>query len=632
MSSLWVVVIGAVVIYLAYNFYARRIDRVVIQSDAKRATPATMYMDGADFMPTSRFVLYGYHFKSIAAAGPIVGVITAANLWGWLPSILWLMIGVTFIGWASDYSAIMMSVRNDGNSLSAISHRLISPRTRTILFVFIFFYLLLIGGAFVGIMAAVLDARPDVPFGIVVLAAMGMLGGYLIYRRKMDLIQVTLLIVVSTLLAMALGPLGVVFEQGQPPTWETGPVSGAVRGINTTLNGEGTPIYTVVDPTNADPRVPAVNPDTGERPSTAVFNAETGEISVLPSFVFWCLFLLAFSYLGTNMAIWRFAQPVNYIGFWITALTIGLSALGAILAPFFKPEVASFKLNAFTGFAPQIATGAIQTLWPMLFVTIACGAISGWHALFGSVGTARQLEYETDALPVGGGGMFSENTLGLLSLTAVAIAGGAGAGAFALGVGNLLNVATFGLVPLAFGTALGFGAFVVIVLTVVQLVFRVMRVTLGEWLGDAWVGFKNQHVATIISSILVLALVLSGTWVYLWQLFGASNQLLAALSLLLVTLWLASTRRNPAYAGIPMLFMYVTTVAASLVTAYNLYVTIVIREGSALISILGAWAMIAVSLLLVIAALLIAFDAWKAWGRYRALPAEPAPAPATPGA
>jgi len=630
MSSLWVVVIGVVVIYLAYNFYARRIDRVVIQSDAKRATPATMYMDGADFMPTSRFVLYGYHFKSIAAAGPIVGVITAANLWGWLPSIIWLMVGVTFIGWASDYSAIMMSVRNDGNSLSAISHRLISPRTRTILFVFIFFYLLLIGGAFVGIMAAVLDARPDVPFGIVVLAAMGMLGGYLIYRRKVDLIQVTLLIVVTTLLAMVLGPLGVVFEQGQPPTWETGPVSGTVRGINTALNGDGTPIYTVVDPTNADPRVPPVNAETGQRPSTATYNAETGAISVLPSFLFWCLFLLAFSYLGTNMAIWRFAQPVNYIGFWITALAIGLSALGAILAPFFRPEVAAFKLEAFTGFAPEVATGAIQTLWPMLFVTIACGAISGWHALIGSVGTARQLQYETDALPVGGGGMFSENTLGLLSLTAVAIAGGAGAGAFAAGVGSLLNVATFGLVPLAFGTALGFGAFVVIVLTVVQLVFRVMRVTLGEWLGDTWVGFKNQHIATIISSVLVLALVLSGTWVYLWQLFGASNQLLAALSLLLVTLWLASTRRNPAYAGIPMLFMYVTTVVASLVTAYNLYVTIVIREGSALISILGAWAMIGVALLLVVAALLIAFDAWKAWGRYRALPAEAAPVPATP--
>src|SRR5256886_5914468 len=143
MNSLWVVVIGVVVIYLAYHFYAKRIDRVVIRSDPDRATPARMYMDGADFMPTSRFVLYGYHFKSIAAAGPIVGVITAANLWGWLPSILWLMIGVSFIGWVSDYSSIMMAVRNDGNSLSAIAHRLIRPRTPTILVPFLFFYLVL---------------------------------------------------------------------------------------------------------------------------------------------------------------------------------------------------------------------------------------------------------------------------------------------------------------------------------------------------------------------------------------------------------------------------------------------------------------------------------------------------------
>ena len=631
MNSLWVVLIGVVVIYLAYNYYARRIDRVVIQADPKRTTPATMYMDGADFVPTSRFVLYGYHFKSIAAAGPIVGVITAANIWGWLPSIVWLMVGVTFIGWASDYSAIMMAVRNDGNSLSAVAHRLVSPRTRTILFVFIFFYLLLIGGAFVGIMAAILDARPDVPFGIIVLALMGLLGGYLIYRRRADLIQVTLLVVAVTLAAMALGPVGVTFNPPDPPTWDTGIVSGPVRGINTALNGGG-PVYTVVDPTNADPRIPPVNPDTGERPATPNFDPATGAINVFPSFLFWCIFLLAFSYLGTNLAIWRFAQPVNYIGFWVTALTIVISAVGAILAPFTNAELAAFKLDAFKGFAPEQATGSIQTLWPMLFVTIACGAISGWHALFGSVGTARQLEFETDALPVGGGGMFSENTLGLLSLTAVAITTGlAGAGAFAAGVGNLISTATFGLIPVAFGTALGFGAFVVIVLTVVQLVFRVMRVTLGEWLGDRWVGFKNQHVASITGSVLVLALVLSGTWVYLWQLFGASNQLLAALSLLLVTLWLKSTRRNPAYAGIPMVFMYVTTVAASLVTAYNLYATIVLREGTALISIVGAWAMIAVSLLLVVAALLIAWDAWKAWTRYSEAPPEAAPAPAPSG-
>jgi carbon starvation protein len=261
----------------------------------------------------------------------------------------------------------------------------------------------------------------------------------------------------------------------------------------------------------------------------------------------------------------------------------------------------------------------------MLFVTIACGAISGWHALFGSVGTARQLEYETDALPVGGGGMFSENALGLLSLTAVAVAGGAGAGAFALGVGTLLHEATFSALPVSYGTALGFGVFVVIVLTVVQLVFRIMRVTLGEWLGEAWVGFKNQHVATVIGMVAVVALVLSGTWVYLWQLFGAANQLLAALSLLLVTVWLVSTKRSAIWAGIPMVFMYVTTIAATGVTAYNLYEGIVKNESSATISLWGAWAMIAVSVLMVIAALVIAYDGWRAYLRYRRAPMVPEP-------
>src|ERR687892_370028 len=198
MNSLWVVVIGLVVIYAAYKLYAKQIDRRVIRSDPERATPARMYMDGVDFVPTSRFVLYGYHFKSIAAAGPIVGVITAASIWGWLPSIIWLMVGVSFIGWVSDYTAIMVAVRNDGNSLSAIAHRLISPRVRSMLFVFIFFYLLLVAGAFVGILSGILAARPDVPFGILVLAILGFVGGYMIYRAKTNLLIVTILVVGGT--------------------------------------------------------------------------------------------------------------------------------------------------------------------------------------------------------------------------------------------------------------------------------------------------------------------------------------------------------------------------------------------------------------------------------------------------
>jgi carbon starvation protein len=622
MNTLWVVVIAVVVIYLAYNYYAKRIDKNVIQADAKKATPAKMYMDGVDFMPTSRNVLYGYHFKSIAAAGPIVGVITAANIWGWLPAILWLMIGVSFIGWASDYSAIMLAVRNDGNSMSAVSHKLIAPRTRTILFVFIFFYLLLVAGAFVGILAAILAARPDVPFGILMLAVMGLVASQLLYKQKMDLIVVTAIVVVVTLASMILGPIGQTRDADN--NLVQGPIGKMVVGINSAVNSltGNTELYTVTDPTNADPRIPPPGAD-GTRPATALYDPATGLIKTMPSYLFWALFLFVFSYLGANLPIWRFAQPVNYIGFWVTLITIVLSAIGAILAPLTGivdstgAAIGQFALEPVKTLGFTFTPGTtFLPIWPMLFVTIACGAISGWHALFGSVGTARQLEYETDALPVGGGAMFSENTLGLLSLVAVSIAGvGGGGGRFAAGVGKLLHAATFGALPEALGTALGFGAFVVIVLTVVQLVFRVMRVTLTEWVGESVPAVKNMHVSSIISMLLTLLLVLTGTWVYLWFLFGAANQLMAALSLMLVTVWLKSEKKNPAYALWPMLFMYITTIAATVLTAYNLWATVLTKDVGT-VPVIGAWLMIIVAILLVVAALFIGYDGYQAYQRY----------------
>jgi carbon starvation protein len=573
MNTLWIVVIGVLTSYLAYNFYARRIDRTVIQSDAKRATPARMYMDGVDFMPTNRNVLFGYHFKAIAAAGPIVGPITAANLWGWSPSLAWLVLGVSFIGWVSDYSAIMVAVRNDGNSLSAIAHKLIAPRTRTILFVFIFFYLMLLAGAFIGILAAILSARPDVPFGIVMLALMGLLAGQMMYRWKMGIMGVTVFVVVLTLAGMVAGPWGQ--HRDEKGALVQGPVAQSIVDLNRAVDGitDRQALLSVEDPTMADPRIPAPGKD-GKRPTTPAYDSDTGMLKTLPNYLMWMAFLFAFSYLGANLPIWRFAQPVNYIGFWITSITILLSALGMVVAPLLGTKDASgaligaFALPALKdlGFAIDPAK-AWQPLWPMLFVTIACGAISGWHALVGSIGTARQLEYDTDGLPVGAGAMlYGEFSLALLSLTAVSIAGaGGGGGRFATGVGKLVYAGTFGLVPEAFGTALGFATFVIIVLTVTQLVFRVMRVTLAEWVGDAFPPMRNMHVASVISMVLTAALVLSGTWVYLWQMFGASNQLMAALSLLVVSVWLKSEKRNPTYAVVPMVFMYVTTLAATIV-------------------------------------------------------------------
>jgi carbon starvation protein len=625
MNTLWIVILSALTIYLAYNLYAKRIDRSVIQSDAKRATPARMYMDGVDFMPTSRNVLFGYHFKAIAAAGPIVGPITAANLWGWSPALAWLILGVSFIGWVSDYSAIMVAVRNDGNSLSAIAHRLIAPRTRTILFIFIFFYLMLLAGAFIGILAAILSARPDVPLGIIVLGLMGLLAGQMMYRWKMGITGVTVLVVAITLGAMAIGPLGQ--HQDARGALVQGPVGTAVTWVNDQVDSitGRQPLISVQDPTMADPRIPAPRAD-GTRPTTPAYDAVTGALKTLPNYLLWMVFLFAFSYLGANLPIWRFAQPVNYIGFWIMLITIVLSAVGMIVAPLLGiKDAAGNLIGAFAlpavkdlGFAIQEGK-AWQPLWPMLFVTIACGAISGWHSLVGSIGTARQLEYETDALPVGAGGMFGENTLALLSLTAVSIAGvGGGGGRFAMGVGKLVYAGSFGLIPEIFGTALGFGTFVMIVLTVTILVFRVMRVTLTEWVGDAIPPVRNTHVSSVISMVLTAALVLTGTWVYLWQMFGASNQLMAALSLLVVSVWLKSENRNPTYALAPMIFMYVTTLAATAVTARNLYVTIAANPKMTALPVAGAWAMIAVSALLFVAAILIGWDGYNAYRRYHA--------------
>ena len=397
----------------------------------------------------------------------------------------------------------------------------------------------------------------------------------------------------------------------------------AFTNFNLWLNSFAPPkgaLFTVLNPTNP---------------------VATQSVPITVSLVFWLLAMFVFCYLGAILPIWRYAQPVNYIGFWITALTIVVGGLGAFLAFFVKPSVSTFTIPAFVGWGGPTkvlsASGAIQPLWPMLFVTIACGAISGWHALIGSVSTARQIESEEDMLPVGGGAMFSEFTLGLLSLLAVSVAVTAGGTTstavaitrFANGIAGFLNV--FGISKV-YGAAIARAAFVVIVITVTQLLFRIMRVTLAEWLGGRAPIFKNQHVATVISMAATAFLVVSGTWVYIWQLFGASNQLMAALSLLVVTVWLVATKRNSLYAGIPMVFMYVTTMAATVVTGYNLFVTIFLKQvGKAghEIAVAGSVVTIAIAALLFIAAILIAIDGIRAWQRFRRQPLEVAPQPVT---
>jgi carbon starvation protein len=270
-----------------------------------------------------------------------------------------------------------------------------------------------------------------------------------------------------------------------------------------------------------------------------------------------------------------------------------------------------------------------------LFVTIACGAISGWHSIVSSSGTARQLENETDARPVGGGVMFVEMMLAIFALViagtlyassaeyGAAIAKGPGA-IFAGGVSKFLGA--LGM-PADIGRAYGSVMMIVLAVTIMQLVIRFMRVATSELLSDVSPIFRNVHIGTIVASILGIILVLTGWWQYLWVLFGGANQLMASLALMLVTAYLMSEGRSYAWTFYPMIFMFFTTVAALIYTSYNLLARVFAGavKGEALI---GNTLMGFVGFFLVIAAIMLGIEGVKAFGRYRAVRAQGAPAKA----
>ena len=190
MNSVVVLIIGFIAAFIGYRFYAKYVDSKIIKADPNRATPAKMYMDGVEFMPTSKNVLFGYQFKSIAGAAPIIGPIIAIQ-WGWLPALIWILVGAFFIGWVQDYSSAVMAMRNDGASFGSLSHKLISPRARIILLAFIYFYLLLIAGAFGNVVVSTAVGLKPAPMAWLLLTIGGVLAGQMIYRWRKDIILTT---------------------------------------------------------------------------------------------------------------------------------------------------------------------------------------------------------------------------------------------------------------------------------------------------------------------------------------------------------------------------------------------------------------------------------------------------------
>src|SRR4030042_4294512 len=334
MNSLWVLFWWIVIVVLGYWVYAEHVAKNIFGVDPNRATPAKMYMDGVDFMPANKNVLYGFQLNSIAGAAPIIGPIVALQ-WGWLPALLWLGLGVFFIGWLHDFSSAMVSVRSDGQTFGAISYTLISPRARKILLAFVYLYLLLIACAFGNVCATGITGNAALPFPMLVIIAVAFLVGHLIYKAKFNIIATTIIAIVLIFGSIYLGTL---------------------------------------------------------------WNMKFSYDIIL-------ICVLIFGYFSSILPVWRFIQPYNYSSVYVVYFGIIAGVIGILIGA--KP----MTLPVFTSW--RIGMGQ---LWPLLFVTIACGAISGWHSLVSSTATSRQLENELGVRPVTAGAMFAEFTIAIIAV------------------------------------------------------------------------------------------------------------------------------------------------------------------------------------------------------------------------
>jgi len=611
MNSLFVLLFWAVIVLVGYWGYSKWADKNVFKTDPKRATPAKMYMDGVDFMPANRNVLFGFQLNSIAGAAPIIGPIIALQ-WGWVPALLWLGLGVLFIGWVQDYSSSMISMRSDGATFGALSHNLISPRARKILLTFVYFYLLLIAAAFGAIVAGALSKVSFVPFPMLVVVGVALLVGQMIYRAKVDILITTALAIVLIFGAIAVAK------------WV---------------------------PINLD------------------FIASKG--TWLDESGWFLIAILVFGYFSSILPVWRFIQPFNYSSVYVVYVGIIVGIVSIIIG-----GIGGMKLTM-PAFQSFLGPGN-WPLWPMMFVTIACGAISGWHSLVSSTGTSRQLESEMDARPVAAGAMFSEFTISIIAVVLCATAFTSLAAykqvfvvakvppaiffGKALGAGfTRIFGGGAGSYMASFGTIFGICMIIILALTVINLVFRFMKIATSELLGEAVPVAKNGHIATIVALILTFILVKTGSWRYIWVLFGGANQLMAGLALLLITLWLVREKRGAAMSGLPFLFMYITTICALAFSAYGLITKVIIAPGKLAAAkalagnaaeLTGGWFApfsaevakagkaasggivfgnlfaAALAVVLIIAALVLGYDGLKAYQKYRAAKAQAATAEA----
>ena len=480
--------------YLVYGRFVARLFGV----DPQRPTPAHTRQDGVDFVPARHWlVLFGHHFSSICAAGPIVGPALAVAYWGWAPSIVWIVLGGVLMGAVADFSALVVAVRHGGVSISEVAGQVVSRRARILFSVFILIALVLVLAVFTVLTAGTFVQAPEIVVPSWGILPVSLLVGLVLYRGRPSSAQ---LVVVTVLgLAAVLGLLA-IGHLAPPP----------------------------------QPHVAGLEPQS-----------------------FWLLVLLLYCFVASVVPVHRLLQPRDYLSSYVLFATIGLGFAGILVSG------PSFQSAPFHGFRP-VDWPLAGPLWPLMFVTIACGAISGFHSVVSSGTTCKQLDNEAHACRIGYGAMLTESAVAALVVIAVGAGlsaarhaellrspGGAIA-AFGEGYGSLT-----GWLLGSYGTTFAIMALNFFILTTLDTATR-----LGRYLLEELTGWRNRYVPTLVIVTAAGALAFSGQWRALWPAFGASNQLVGALALLVVSCWLAQRGGRSRFTLVPALLLLVTTIAA----------------------------------------------------------------------
>ncbi len=491
MNSFVLAAISVFLLVLGYRLYGGRVEKL-FDVNARESTPAHTMYDGVDYVPAKNWlVLFGHHFSSIAGAGPIIGPIIALSIWGWAPTVLWIVVGSILMGGVHDFGSLMISIKHGGRSVTDIAGSLISRRAKILFASFVWLALILVIAVFVYLCAETLSAEPKIVVPTLGLIAAALLVGHLLYNVKADIRWITV--------------LGIAITAGLIVLGEKFPVE------------------------------------------LAVGNAK----------LFWGYILLAYCFAASVLPVHMLLQPRDYLSAYLLFFGIAAGYIGIIIT---HPQMA----------APIAALAGAQdnAMWPMLFVIVACGAISGFHSLIASGTSSKQLSNQADAKRIGYGAMLTEGALAILAVIAVGAGlGGREALSKYLCQGGSGPISAFGrgygviTKPILFGAG---GLVAIIILNTFILTTLDTATRIGRYLTHELFGIKNRFVATGIVVVLSGWLGLTGNWVKIWPVFGATNQLIAALTLLMITIWLLSGKKNIYYAAIPAAFMLITTVAALL--------------------------------------------------------------------